>query len=228
MKKNGFTLAEVLITLVIIGVIAAMTIPTMINKTQEQENVVALKKAYSIMAQAFKLTEVKYGPIDTWEWSSDNIIPIFEKVSENLQIMYKGDNTTNTNCFPDSFKYLGASTSNTMLYSKASARLSDGMSLRLEARGTNCNQTRGSITNICGIAIVDTNGNAAPNLYGKDLFQFYVTKNGLLPLGTEGDLYNVNTYCNINSHDMQYNGVGCAAWVIAKGNMDYLRKPVSW
>ena len=42
MKKLGFTLAEVLITLVIIGVIAAMTVPTLMNNTQGQENKTAL------------------------------------------------------------------------------------------------------------------------------------------------------------------------------------------
>ncbi|MDO5305542.1 MAG: prepilin-type N-terminal cleavage/methylation domain-containing protein [bacterium] len=42
MIKNGFTLAEVLITLVIIGIIAAMTIPNLINRTDEQEKVVAV------------------------------------------------------------------------------------------------------------------------------------------------------------------------------------------
>jgi len=44
MKQNGFTLAEVLITLVIIGVIAAMTISPLINKTNDAENKTALKK----------------------------------------------------------------------------------------------------------------------------------------------------------------------------------------
>ena len=48
----GFTLAEVLITLVIIGVIAAITVPTLINKTQNQEYVSKLKKAYSTFTQA--------------------------------------------------------------------------------------------------------------------------------------------------------------------------------
>lgn len=226
--KKGFTLAEVLITLVIIGIIAAMTIPTLINKTQEHEHVVALKKAYSIMGQALKLTEAKYGAIETWDWNSNNIIPIFEKVNENLQLLSKGDNTVNTNCFPDSFKYLGSSTSHSMLYSKASARLSDGMSVRLEVRGTNCNQTRGNVKDICGVVIVDTNGNSAPNCYGKDLFQFYVTKNGLFPIGTVGDSNSLETYCNINNLNLNLNGVACSAWVLAKGNMDYLRRNVSW
>ena len=48
---RGFTLAEVLITLVIIGVIAAMTIPTLINKTNNQEYVSRLIKTYSTLSQ---------------------------------------------------------------------------------------------------------------------------------------------------------------------------------
>lgn len=46
-RKNAFTLAEVLITLGIIGVVAAMTIPTLMNKTNDAE----LKSAYKKMLQ---------------------------------------------------------------------------------------------------------------------------------------------------------------------------------
>src|SRR5574344_2121057 len=45
--KSAFTLAEVLIVLGIIGVVAAFTIPTLMNKVQKHEYVVGLKKAYS-------------------------------------------------------------------------------------------------------------------------------------------------------------------------------------
>ena len=45
--KNGFTLAEVLITLVIIGVIAAMTIPTLVTKYQKEQTVNQLKQVFS-------------------------------------------------------------------------------------------------------------------------------------------------------------------------------------
>ena len=55
MKKLGFTLAEVLITLVIIGVIAAMTVPTLMNNTNAQEYRSALKKAISGVNQALTL-----------------------------------------------------------------------------------------------------------------------------------------------------------------------------
>ena len=55
MKKLGFTLAEVLITLVIIGVIAAMTVPTLMSNTNAQEFRAALKKAISGANQALTL-----------------------------------------------------------------------------------------------------------------------------------------------------------------------------
>ena len=59
--KKGFTLAEVLITLAIIGVVAALTIPSVIVKTQQQEFKTAAKKAHSVLSQAVQLTEVKDG-----------------------------------------------------------------------------------------------------------------------------------------------------------------------
>lgn len=52
-KNNAFTLAEVLITLGIIGVVAALTIPTLMNNSQDQQYKTAYKKAYSIASQAW-------------------------------------------------------------------------------------------------------------------------------------------------------------------------------
>ena len=45
MKKNGFTLAEVLITLSIIGVVATMTLPALMTNVQEQQARTGIKKA---------------------------------------------------------------------------------------------------------------------------------------------------------------------------------------
>lgn len=62
-KHLAFTLAEVLITLGIIGVVAAMTIPTLISKTQKKEAVTRLKGAYSQIAQAIRMSEADNGDI---------------------------------------------------------------------------------------------------------------------------------------------------------------------
>lgn len=64
MKKNGFTLAEVLITLGIIGVVAAMTLPTLIQKHQKQVYVNGLKKAISTSQNMLKQMQADEGASD--------------------------------------------------------------------------------------------------------------------------------------------------------------------
>ena len=54
-NKSAFTLAEVLITLGIIGVVAAMTMPTLMNSTQGAQYRAAYKKALSALSQAVTL-----------------------------------------------------------------------------------------------------------------------------------------------------------------------------
>ena len=65
-RRIAFTLAEVLITLGIIGVVAALTIPGVIDKYQKQETVSRLKKAYSIMQNAIKMSELENGEVSSW------------------------------------------------------------------------------------------------------------------------------------------------------------------
>ena len=65
-KSSAFTLAEVLITLGIIGVVAAMTLPTLINETQRKQDGVKIKKFYSIMQQAIIMSERDNGSAADW------------------------------------------------------------------------------------------------------------------------------------------------------------------
>ena len=60
-RRFGFTLAEVLITLGIIGVVAAMTIPTLIANTRGAQYRSRLKKAISTISQAAKMSQAQYG-----------------------------------------------------------------------------------------------------------------------------------------------------------------------
>jgi len=67
-KKNAFTLAEVLITLGIIGVVAALTMPSLITNYQKKQTVVRLQKAYSALSQAVKLSQAQNGDVQDWNW----------------------------------------------------------------------------------------------------------------------------------------------------------------
>ena len=70
LKSAAFTLAEVLITLGIIGVVAAMTMPSLITNYQKKQTVTQLKKAYTELSQVIKSAEQENGMIETWDVSS--------------------------------------------------------------------------------------------------------------------------------------------------------------
>ncbi len=60
---KAFTLSEVLITIGIIGLVAAMTMPGVIKNYQRKETETRLQRAYSIINQAFMAAQVKHGEI---------------------------------------------------------------------------------------------------------------------------------------------------------------------
>ena len=78
--KVAFTLVEVLITLGIIGVVAAMTMPTLIQNYRKNLVVTRLQKFYSTMNQAIKQSEVDNGDKLYWE-KMEKILKLMEKLS---------------------------------------------------------------------------------------------------------------------------------------------------
>ena len=66
MKKNGFTLAEVLITLAIIGVVATMTLPALMTNTAEQQAKTGLRKGINTLTEAAQMNQAMEG----WDYAS--------------------------------------------------------------------------------------------------------------------------------------------------------------
>lgn len=66
MCKKAFTLAEVLITLGIIGVVAALTLPTLMANYRKHVVVTKLQKIYSVMNQAINMSNAEYGDVSGW------------------------------------------------------------------------------------------------------------------------------------------------------------------
>lgn len=65
-KRNAFTLAEVLIALIVIGVVAALTIPNLVQNYKKTVTTTKLKKFYSTMNQAIQLSIIENGEVYTW------------------------------------------------------------------------------------------------------------------------------------------------------------------
>ena len=84
--KKGFTLAEVLITLGIIGVVAAMTMPSLIQNYRKKEATTRIKKFYSMMSQAVLLSTNDNG--EPTEWTRKAEDGSSDKQSINAQNAY--------------------------------------------------------------------------------------------------------------------------------------------
>ncbi|MDD3238145.1 MAG: type II secretion system protein [Candidatus Gastranaerophilales bacterium] len=224
--KSAFTLAEVLITLVIIGVIAAMTIPSLLNKTNEQESVSAVKKAYSTLSQAHNMVMSQDG-FDPTDYASDaestkaygDLVVKYLNVEKNCGMTSDGD------CFPAvTYKYLNGNNHGSLNLSSSyyKVRLNDNMSFSLYLYFTyEYFGSTPALKNVFGLIVIDVNGNKGPNTFGKDTFNFELTKYGVMPAGSPKDIGVPMTGCKTD-------GGPCTAWVILKGNMDYLRQDVSW
>ena len=99
-KKQAFTLAETLITLGIIGIVAAMTMPALIANYQKKELLTRIKKTYSTFTNAVNLALAEAG-------TPDNITVVFDtsqtslQTTERMQKYFNGAilcNKTSDNC----------------------------------------------------------------------------------------------------------------------------------
>ena len=225
--KNGFTLAEVLITLVIIGVIAALTIPTAIAKYHEQQTIQTLKATYSAFAQALKRAEAEHGPVEAWDLvapdSSVGAYNIYNNIVPALSILKKCGQ--NTDCFGDNYLTLHGETSSLQPKNHpctVRGMLNNGVSFAVWSNGT-CDG--GFYSSLCGFIDVDINGYKKPNRFGYDYFTFKITPNGLIPYGTNNS--ELSYRCSLNSSHRE-NGKSCTAWVLYKNNFDYKKRVVTW
>ena len=225
-NKKGFTLAEVLITLGIIGVVAALTIPTLIANHREKETVVRLKKAYSTLSNAYIGVLNDYGDPTTWDVESwDDIIIMFSKYIRNVKVC---DDETK-GCFSSVIRKdllnndvdgMGGASSG----AGSALIMSDGMVAGVGAQTSLANALTCNSLNYCFHFAVDINGDKGPNRWGVDTFTFHVGKDRILPRGAKGTHGN-NKMCDPTSPSGSgwWNGSGCGAWVLQMENLDYLK-----
>lgn len=105
--RKGFTLAEVLITLGIIGIVAALTIPTLIGNYQKKEVAVRLQKMYNTIQNAISQAELENGPSEYWLFDNDEKATEFynTKIKSKMNCVKTKDKVTaygNNSCYlPD-------------------------------------------------------------------------------------------------------------------------------
>lgn len=238
----AFTLAEVLITLGIVGIVAEMTIPTLMNNVQNQAFLSALKKAYTqynqvlaqMAADAGCPGDLKCSGLFNTGTDTDTLGAVFIKY---VKVAKNCGTTTNMDCFPQytNMAYDGTSISDQInTISGYKVVTADGMSVFITNSVNNCSTDNssgatGNLRQTCGSFYVDVNGLNGPNRAGRDSFHFYIT-NGkgplLYPEGGKDDNSFANAWWNNSSHQRcvsdDTRGYQCAARIMEEGwKMNY-------
>ena len=212
--KAGFTLPEVLITLGIIGVVAAMTLPALINKTAGAQYKSGLQKSYSILTQALQRLNADQGFIATRDsYENKSFASYYKKYFNvlkdcNFANCIGGSLDENNTYIIDTYAtYSKTRKVSSKFFDDGQFILTDGMVLLIEdntATGEG-NSGVGSM-----FITVDVNGyKKKPNAWGHDLFTFQIMNDSgkLLPMGADGTTFtDLSTYCSATSTNAQ-NGI---------------------
>ncbi|MBQ4114197.1 prepilin-type N-terminal cleavage/methylation domain-containing protein [bacterium] len=217
MKKFGFTLAEVLITVGIIGVVSALTLPTLVKNYRNEVLAKSLIAAISDFEVAMQMLIMKDGVNNLWEteaWdkipgdglnatSTDNVIIDFE---ENIgRIIRLEDSGASSNFYTSIRNLDGANlvvenivkntrafrSKNNVIYHIS---ISNADRTYVPVPSEDRNKT--SLYQLAAFVMIDTNSAEPPNMLGRDIFEYY--------LGIDGKLYprQSREACLYNSSDI--------------------------
>lgn len=230
MNKNyGFTLAEVLITLAIIGIVAALTIPTLISNYQKREYVTRLQRGIAILNNGIQLMMADEGVFEPSQ------LAYYKCYGDNGNATINIDGEKReciNNYFSKYFKIIDYSNkqNDTDFYPAYNEILQINGTTSTSQGAFNIVSWYGFVTSD-GImfipdsfttdALIDVNGTKGPNQIGRDIFMLD-QKNGLYSahgMDTWDDESETNDYCGDNNPTL---GLGCAGRIVAEGwQMNY-------
>jgi len=211
MSKKAFTLAEMLLALTVMGIVASLTIPILMQNT----NQAVLKRDFSNLSQAALLIRNEVGG------TLANAFPGNQLGSEALKEAFKqklsylkdcsgsssfGGNVAGGasagNCWhADNAWKLGDGTGEHAM-DRPGLILNNGTLLYFEMVKSDCSNQTGDYKS-CGIIYFDVSGFKTPNTFGKDIFAVNITENEIIPWGAKK--YAENTCTDGGT------GYGCAS-----------------
>lgn len=231
-NKKGYTLAEVLICIGIVSVLAALTIPRVIGSFDKKASGTSLGRTVELLqtGMANVLQEAQNNNDEGNAFSNLSAIRLSDIGLEGNTYITDGDNLfqniisfinlteDNTYNIENIKTYTGDDPSDDAISGYTAYRLAKTGSVVMyksidgEADFNDDNTILASI-------LIDTNGNKAPNNFGKDIFLFGLANNGILiPAGTQAyfDSEDINPQTVVNGcSDTPGNGISCASRVMA-------------
>ena len=213
--KKGFTLAEVLITLGIIGIVAAMTMPSLMNAYKAYKFRSQFNKSYSVLKQIARKMQADDIPIDpsSFYQKSGTFAQAVKKYlnsavdcgtfTKNSGICYQ----YNSSKYP--YKSLSGRNIDAGYFDDGELSLPDGSLFLFE---------QPAAENRLWVWVDLNGGSTPPNKLGYDLFVFQVIDSDFLPMGAKGtDYEDKEQYCSFNS-TAAWNGMGCTEKAVKEQN----------
>lgn len=219
--KRGFTLAEVLITLGIIGVVAAMTIPTLISKIGKRQLESQIKASYATIAQTMRSAEadgvdfdmqiVNNNDASTKEWFQTYMAPYLktEKVCYNSSGCWhkKSEVRDLSGNLPRWAGDAGIGYNViTFVIAKGSYFDIDGVEASEAKSMFGINTDNQAL-----VFYFDANGDRKPNRIGKDIYIMGFTDKGLVPAGSD------KTRSEVEQNCLNGNGYWCLSYIMQNG-----------
>lgn len=216
-QTSAFTLAEVLITLAIIGIVAALTIPTIIQNYKHLSLEISFKKSYSALTKAFVPVQFEFnGNMTSDQTIRDtaffNALWESYKVLRNTEATSGGFGTVIEMGYSDGKNSLIKSYNNKSVPNPGCPQLPHLLLPDGSAVG-------GMYNCYANWIVIDSNGKKGPNAFGHDIFYFGIdnTTKQLKPLGGSSygfwNFADYSTYCSKDS-DNDLNGLGCTYWAL--------------
>ena len=185
--KKAFTLAEVLIVVSIVSVVAAITMPQFITSQFEDQMATKLTKVQGVLGNAIEVATRSNGMISDWGTSVNNYYKI---ISPNLKI----DTNANSGqgAFADKWTFLSGSSGNAQTSkgygNMTNFTLTDGtaVGMRMDSNKAFYGVSSQKFSNSNFLVIlVDLNGKKGPNVLGRDMYFFVLADKGLIPAGID-------------------------------------------
>ena len=161
-----------LVTLGIIGVVSAMTVPTLMQNYQRKSYVTQLHKVYNELSQAVVQYQTDRNAVNLTE-AGLNSVDALSRFFKNYFKVVQDCGNDSTPCFADSYKKISGT--DTLFYCNNNCMvLASGASI-----GT-LNENKDGNTEIITQIVVDVNGKNGPNIFGRDAFSLFLYKNGVI------------------------------------------------
>ena len=216
-ESKGFTLSEILITLGVIGVIAAITLPTLINKIQEKQFHSKFKKSYAVFSQAAQKIYNEDGEFSVYEWTMWG--EYICKLGEHIKIVKSGVSCGNK------YPYVKWHENLQWFNQKGEPMSCSGNMYYAQWRTFITSDETMYMLNSTNQVLIDINGFKKPNRIGKDIYFFnlksstnqpFYSSNISVPVGYNNDYTKPISITdnNYKTDCLSGSGWGCSRMVI--------------